>query len=1015
MSDPRLDQIEKIKQSIAMLEATQRTTSVDLSMSILLQRELLAQLEQSEDTATISRVSGGIDAQAESIDIRGDAVGRDKIESRSESTQQTATIIGGGAIAQGNQAKAAGARGIAAESIGGHAITGDDNRIVQAQQYVEKQEVYQAVPPSPVAAAGERYLRRLCLRCNVLPLAALGGEEGSGEEIGLDQVYVALDTQTRVSLTAEEKAKRSDRVLAGREDDRPLSALEAVTQSHRLVLLGQPGSGKSTFVRQLSAWLGAARLGERALLPGWEPDLLPVLVILREWAPLLAKLDLTGVSDDQRDRQLVGTMWDRWRADLQDLKAADFADGLEEALVNGRALLILDGLDEVPEGLRRRVREAVSAVLHAYPKVSRVIVTSRIRSYTGSAVLPGFDKHTLAPFDDDRIRQFVQAWYTAQFNLGRMSKEKADHNTNDLQQAALSKDLNELASNPMLLTTMVIIHQREVGLPRERVRLYSLAVQVLLSRWQTHRGIAVSETLKSVLNDDRRLRSILEHLAYEAHCRQALHKEVANLTRKDILALLEDPAYLGDMALAAEFLDYVDQRAGLLIGFGAEDDGRKPQEYNFPHRTFQEYLAGCYMVSGRGIAREYWKRAEESDYWYVAARLGAEELLYNRRNPETLLDLAYDLCPAAEPSRGAAWRAVVWSGQIASLIGPLEVHRDEKADGGAAYLQRLILRLVQALEGDHLGAIERAEAGRALGRLDDPRPAVMSIDAMQFCFVPRGDFVMGEGKGESGEHVDQRLNYDYWVSRYPITHAQFAAFVAAGGYREPRYWREAEAAGIWKNGQIELRWASETRNRPAQFGDPFDLPNHPVVGITWYEALAFTRWLTEQLRATQHLTDGWEVRLPSEAEWEKAARGGHDVPQSPIVGLPLAAPAFRAIKNPNPTRSFPWGDEIDPNRANYGDTQIGTTSALGAFRQGASPYGVLELSGNVWEWTRSIYREYPYDPSDGREDPESDGRRVLRGGAFGYDEGDVRGACRNYDFPDFRYDLIGFRLVVSPF
>ncbi len=225
----------------------------------------------------------------------------------------------------------------------------------------------------------------------------------------------------------------------------------------------------------------------------------------------------------------------------------------------------------------------------------------------------------------------------------------------------------------------------------------------------------------------------------------------------------------------------------------------------------------------------------------------------------------------------------------------------------------------------------------------------------------------------------------FWLARYPVTVAQFRVFSEHRGYRE---------------------------FDPAALRSP---GNHPVVHVTWNDALEYCGWLNEKLVQFakeqerqgvlwQGLEDGGlQATLPSEAEWEKAARGTDG-------------------------RVYPWGDVFDPQRLNIDETGIGTTSAVGSFPLGASPYGVLDMAGNVWEWTRSVIGEwddhkgefvfkyaYPYDPHDGREDLEknADFLRVVRGGSFAHDRSDTPCAYRGWDRLDLRSNSFGFRVVVS--
>ncbi|MBM2849071.1 MAG: hypothetical protein HW418_2013, partial [Anaerolineales bacterium] len=626
-------------------------------------------------------------------------------------------------LAQINQSGGVNLASAGDTTVGGDVVAGDKVDVRAGGDYIAPGGIKMEYSPRQEAAqqiadARRRYLLRLRRVCEALPLSALGGEEGSEDEITLDNVYIDLDTTTPIPitpgpLTKEEKKKLKDLPLPLRDSEtRPLTALEAAAQHPRLALLGEPGAGKSTFARKVLAWLASVHLGEANPPPSLPGDLFPVLIVLRDLAPRLAALDLDALPGDRQRETLAAAVRDQAVADLGRLEAADFADGLREALNSGRCLLVLDGLDEVPHDLRGRVRQAANAALGHY-RLQRILLTCRVRSYVGEAVLSDFQAHTLAPFDEEKIKSFAVAWYNAQKQLGRVDAAQAKHKADDLSQAALSADLRELSANPMMLTTMAIIHQREIGLPKERVRLYSLAVDVLLRRWQKHK--ASGATLAAFLADDLRLRAVMERLAYDAHRAGRNEKRAADLLRGDALTLLEKPEYLGSAALAAEFLDYVDQRAGLLVGRGGEPG--RPAAYGFPHRTFQEYLAGCYLIGQRDATREFFTRAGEGDFWSLAARLGAEELLYNRRNLNGLLDMAYHLCPAREPASQQHQRALLWAGGIAALAGREAIERDrESPEGGQTYLDRLLARLV-ALLGSELPAPERAEAGNTLARL----------------------------------------------------------------------------------------------------------------------------------------------------------------------------------------------------------------------------------------------------------------------------------------------------------
>ena len=218
----------------------------------------------------------------------------------------------------------------------------------------------------------------------------------------------------------------------------------------------------------------------------------------------------------------------------------------------------------------------------------------------------------------------------------------------------------------------------------------------------------------------------------------------------------------------------------------------------------------------------------------------------------------------------------------------------------------------------------------------------------------------------------------FHIGKYPVTNAEFAEFIAARGYAAERYW----TAMGW-------RWLrSKPQTEPGFWRDArFNAARQPVVGVTWYEAAAFCAWLSE--------AQGREFRLPTEAEWERAARGTLDA------------------------RAFPWGDQWKTSRANTAELGLGRTTPVDAFPSGTSPFGVWDLAGNVSEWTLSkwgmnwqeLEYGYPYRAGDGREGIEGSAARVLRGGSWFNPSIEAQVWRRARFLPGSRASNIGFRLA----
>jgi formylglycine-generating enzyme required for sulfatase activity len=226
--------------------------------------------------------------------------------------------------------------------------------------------------------------------------------------------------------------------------------------------------------------------------------------------------------------------------------------------------------------------------------------------------------------------------------------------------------------------------------------------------------------------------------------------------------------------------------------------------------------------------------------------------------------------------------------------------------------------------------------------------------------IPAGSFLMGGDpeKDREAMRVEEPQHVlglaDYYMARTPVTNAQYEAFVLDSGHSPPTHWEKGKP--------------------PRGRGD------HPVVRVSWHDATDYCRWLAE--------ATGKPYRLPTEAEWEKAARGTEG-------------------------SIYPWGDTWDAKRCNTKENGRGDTTPVGAYPLGASPYGLLDMAGNVWEWTTSLLWNYPYQADDGRQDPSSPDSRVLRGGSWLNLYDTARTTYRRSYVPAYHSRLHGFRCCMS--
>lgn len=815
------------------------------------------------------------------------------------------------------------------------------------------------LPSEALQQAIKQYLTYLHDRYRYLNLKGMGVSDRVPLKLALLDVYVPL--QARLELPKGETWERR-LTLAGRELaeeqarlSKPQPVLDILRAHDGVIILGDPGAGKTTFLKYLALRLARGEGADLGL-----GDRLPILLPLSAYANALEERDIRlDVFIAQYFTETVRGDW-------------PIAQMLSAALDNGRALILLDGLDEVRDlNLRNTVVERVTDFYAAHRQAgNKFVLTSRIVGYRQvRPTAEGLVECTLVDFDDEEIAAFIERWTLALEKQAQgeteVARRDAETERRELLEAVQrNPGVRRLAANPLLLTILALMKRQGVTLPERRVQLYDQYVNTLIATWNRARSLSGRAPAEGL--DDVQTLRVLAPLALWMH-REApgvgLVKRPALLRR--LTAIFAERGTADSEGAARRFLDDVRQHTALLLERG-------PDEYGFIHLTFEEYLAAV------GLALQ----AEGEPQPVVEAL--APHIGEQAWREVTLLTVAYigiiQNLPgkAGQVAEGLAASGQGKPGEAALLAG--EAVLDAWPDGVKAETrERLLPQLVAAMQDAKAAPDVRRRAGLVLGRLGW-RPA--DLDA--FVPIPAGKFIIGSREDDPDAWDDEKpqrtvkIPYPFWMAKYPVTNAQYARFIAAGGYENPAWW----SAEGW-------RWRQEEgRTQPAFWEDrTWNNPIFPVVGVSFYEAEAYANWLDEQLKGAlsgqasgdrvavvgegfwEALASGaYRVRLPTEEEWEYAARGDDG-------------------------RVYPWGNEFNPAFVNSAESGLLATTAVCTYPQGASPFGVWDLSGNVWEWTL-----------DGG---------TVRGGSWGNNRWFVRAAVRNGDLPEVFDDSLGFRVVLS--
>jgi formylglycine-generating enzyme required for sulfatase activity/predicted MPP superfamily phosphohydrolase len=845
----------------------------------------------------------------------------------------------------------------------------------------------------PPAADPRKYMEDLWSDTAYIDIRGLVTGGAQAHRFPIADLYIELQaTGAAAPVPADPGAEPERQGQGSLLDGRADHPLRAALINPRLVIVGDPGCGKTTFLRWVAHCLAADRLGRdpgaAARHLGLDPvpagPRLPLLVPIADWLDFMERAmarhlgpPLAACADWLPE--YLGA-----RAGLANQGLT--ADAFRRLLTDGDALILLDGLDEAPDRLQReQAANLIDRLALAYPDCP-LVVTSRPAALRDSAVLTGFAQTTIEALDPAAIDGFLARWSRALF-ADHPERGAAHHR--ELAAALASRpEIRRLARNTVMLTALAVVHWNDKRLPEQRAELYESIIRWLSEARERRPGREKPQRCRQLLAD------LALAMQADAKGRQV---QVSRRWAAERLAHRFAPAGDGDpeaIERADAFLAEEEIDSGIVV--------RRGHQLKFWHLTFQEYLA-AQALAGRADT--------DRTRLLLTPGAAAAPALYRPEWRETVLllggvlwlqgqDRVDDLVVAVinalgeRPTRAEQARA---AGLLGALVRDLAPFGYRPADPRYVGMLDAAMAVFDPAQAPAIPLADRIAAAEALAQVGDPRLGWTRPD--RWVELPGGRFPMGaQKKDQKAPGYDPEADANeapvhavevgaFAMARFPVTVAEFAEFLEDEDHTDTRWWQAGGA---------------DASVAPDNWEDQQAHPSRPVVNVSWYQAMAFCAWLSDRLRRPQGakgtilLPADRVVRLPTEAEWEYAARGAAG-------------------------RRYPWGDVApDAQRANYDQSKVGSPNPVGVFTGDRTPEGVMDLAGNVFEWCLDTWREEQYAEclrQGSATDPLATGDggspRVLRGGAFGVEARNLRSSVRYWFGPEVRGRFIGFRCVLA--